>query len=160
MLIHGDFNFHLELPNVADVKDFRRILAENNFMQHVTKPTHRAGHMLDLVITRIGSSLFCDTDVIKSSISDHFSVTFTAAPNHIQQREQLRDIRHIDQQSFEKDLVEKLAEIDLQHDVNTIYNSYTDAVNYVMKKHALVKTRIRRNRVRQLWFTDDIHHAR
>ena len=61
--------------------------------------------------------------MIKSSISDHFSVTFnlsTAAPNHMQQREQLRDMRHIDQQSFEIDLVEKLAKIDLQHDVSTI----------------------------------------
>ena len=84
--------------------------------------------MLDLIITRNESSLDCDTGVIKSSISDHFSVTFnlsTAAPNHMQQREQLRDIRHIDQQTFERNLVEKLAEINLQHDVNTIYNSYT-----------------------------------
>ena len=61
----------------------------------------------------------------------------------MQQREQLRDMRHIDQQSFERDLAEKLAEINLQHDVNTIYNSYTDAVNYIMNKHAPVKTRIR-----------------
>ena len=78
----------------------------------------------------------------------------------MQQREQLRDIRHIEQQSFERDLVEKLAEINLQHDVNTIYNSYTDAVNYIMNKHATVKTRVRRNRERQPWFTDDILHAR
>ena len=103
--------------------------------------------------------------MIKSSIFDHFSVTFnlsTAAPNHMQQREQLRDIRHIDQQSFERDLVEKLAEINLQHDVNTIYryNSYTDAVNYIMNRHAPVKTQVRRNRERQPWLTDDIHHAR
>ena len=51
------------------MKDFRRILAENNFVHHVTKPTHSAGHMLDLVITCNGSSLVCDTVVIKSSIS-------------------------------------------------------------------------------------------
>ena len=42
--ILGDFNSHLELPNAAGVKDS---LAENNFVQHVTKPTHRTGHMLD-----------------------------------------------------------------------------------------------------------------
>ena len=78
----------------------------------------------------------------------------------MQQREQLRDIRHIDPQSFERDLIEKLAEINVQHDVNTIYNYYTDAVNYITNKHAPVTTWIRRKRERQPWFTDDIHHAR
>ena len=98
--------------------------------------------MLDLVITRNGSYFVYATDVIESFISDHFSVTFnlsTAAPNNMQQMEQLRGIRHIDQQSFGRDLVEKIAEINLQHDVNTIYNTYTDAVNYIMNKHASVK---------------------
>ena len=120
--------------------------------------------LLTLVITRNGNYLVCDTDVIKSYISDHFSVTFnlsTAAPNHMQQREQLIAISgHIYQQVLERDLVEKLAEIKLQHDVNTNHNSYTDAINYIMNKHAPVKTRVRRNRERQSWFTDDIHHAR
>ena len=69
-------------------------------------------------------------------------------------------MRHSNQQSFERDLVEKLAKIDLQHDVSTIHNFYKDAVNYIMNKHAPVKTRIRRSRERQPWFTDDIHHGR
>ena len=123
IIIVGDFNLHLELPNATGVKEFTRLLAENNLVQHVTKHTHRAGHTLDLVITRSDSSLVSATDVFNSSISDHYSVIFnlaTAKPSHVKQREQVQDFRRMDQECFEANLSMALREINLKLDTNAL----------------------------------------
>ena len=123
IIIVGDFNLHLELPNETGVKEFTRLLAENNLVQHVTKHTHRAGHTLDLVITRSDSSLVFATDVFNSSISYHYSVIFNLAaakPPHVKQREQVQDFRRMDQECFEADLSMALREINLKLDTNSL----------------------------------------
>ena len=52
LLIIGDFNFHME--DTADIcaAQFGSLLELFNLKQHVTFPTHRSGHILDLVISR------------------------------------------------------------------------------------------------------------
>ena len=73
LIITGDFNLHCEIPNAPGVKTLKDLLAENNLQQHVTKPTHKEGHTLDLVISRASSSIISTTDGFDASISDHFS---------------------------------------------------------------------------------------
>ena len=43
--------------------------------QHVSSPTHTAGHVLDLVITRQGDRV-SDVKVVGSLVSDHRLITF------------------------------------------------------------------------------------
>ena len=163
-IIHvGDFNLHLGLPNATGVKEFTHLLAENHLVQHVTKHTHRAGHTLDLIITRSDSSLVSATDVFNSSISDHSSVIFnleTAKPSHVKQREQVQDFRRMDQECFEADLSMARREINLKPDTNYLLLAYTKAVSNTINKYAPVKSRVRTSKGREPWFTDDIHHAR
>ena len=68
LLITGDFNIHVDELGDQDGVAFLEILESMGFLQHVDKPTHRAGHTLDLIITRQ-----CDPSVLASApTTDYF----------------------------------------------------------------------------------------
>ena len=52
LVILGDLNFHVDNAADSNAKKFLDLLDLLNFSQHVTSITHKAGHTLDLVITR------------------------------------------------------------------------------------------------------------
>jgi Endonuclease-reverse transcriptase len=52
LIVVGDFNIHVDDPTDADANKFADIVSCNGLQQHVTSPTHRLGHTLDLFITR------------------------------------------------------------------------------------------------------------
>ena len=55
-LILGDFNFNFYTTRKHH-HDFQILCSELNLKQHVTDPTHRLGHTLDLYITKSNSNL-------------------------------------------------------------------------------------------------------
>ena len=104
------------------------MLAENNLQQHVTKPTHKAGHMLDLVISRASSSIISTTDVYDASISDHISVLFNLIirdPSFMPKVKLACDMRSFSYTKFKNDLCIKLNKIPLQK-ILTPYYSITN----------------------------------
>jgi hypothetical protein len=56
-LITGDFNIHVDDLSDNYSQQFLSILSHANRTQHVSFPTHRPHHTLDLVITTAESSL-------------------------------------------------------------------------------------------------------
>ena len=66
----------------------------------------------------------------------------------------------MDQECFEADLLMALREINLKLDTNSLLLAYTKAVSNTINKYAPVKSRVRKSKGREPWFTDDIHHAR
>lgn len=52
LLITGDINMHVDVPNDPDDPRFMDILDSMGLAQHVKSSTHRLGHTLDLIITR------------------------------------------------------------------------------------------------------------
>ena len=55
ILVLGDMNFHMDDPTDRDALKLTALLESLNLWQHVTKSTHRSGHILDLVIIGIMS---------------------------------------------------------------------------------------------------------
>ena len=51
-LIFGDLNFHLDDLSHSSTKKFNAMLKQLDLVQLVTQPTHTAGHILDVVITK------------------------------------------------------------------------------------------------------------
>ena len=51
LCITGDFNLHIDDPNDSYGCQFNDLLSGYGLVNHVTFPTHQAGHTLDLVIT-------------------------------------------------------------------------------------------------------------
>ena len=163
LIITGDFNLHCEIPNAPGVKALKDLLAENNLQQHVTKPTHKAGHTLDLVISRESSSIISTTDVYDASISDHFSVLFNLTisdPSSVPKVKLARDMRSFSYTKFEDDLSIKLNKIPLQHDPNTLLQHYELAVGSALDVQAPIKSRTMKCRLRHPWYNDSIHLAR
>ena len=52
LLIVGDMNIHVDVPDDADGIKFLDLLECMGLTQHVIIPTHRSGHSLDFIITR------------------------------------------------------------------------------------------------------------
>ncbi len=52
LIIIGDFNFHIDKPDRANIKQMNEWFDTFALTQHVTKPTHRCGNTLDLIITK------------------------------------------------------------------------------------------------------------
>ena len=52
LLITGDLNLHVDNNLDKSTRDFLALIDSFNLKQHVCSPTHTAGHILDLLITR------------------------------------------------------------------------------------------------------------
>ncbi|KAK2551980.1 hypothetical protein P5673_026977 [Acropora cervicornis] len=75
LLITGDFNFYVDDTSAAVAANFLGLLESFDLRQHVYSYTHRAGHTLDLVISRSAESILNVTSVDDSFIiSDHYTV--------------------------------------------------------------------------------------
>ena len=56
-VIIGDFNLHFDKPNETYVKKCLELFDIRNLTQHVLEPTHKAGHILDWIVTRDAFSI-------------------------------------------------------------------------------------------------------
>lgn len=81
VLLTGDYNFHMELPNDINASTFRDLLVTAGMKQHVNGPTHQNGHTLDLIIDWEDDKFLSDLSIISGLPSDHdavlCSVTFS-----------------------------------------------------------------------------------
>ena len=59
---------------------FNDILASADLVQHVTGPTHRAGHTLEILITQSSTTA---SVLVEPPISDHSLITVGLLPSHV-----------------------------------------------------------------------------
>ena len=76
LILIGDFNVHWDSVDDSEDVKLATLLDSYNLVQHVTGPTHKAGHTLDLVISRKEDDLVasCDTG---DFVSDHNTIRVT-----------------------------------------------------------------------------------
>ena len=74
LVVVGDFNIHVDVPNDSDSTKFLDLLESFSLQQHVVGPTHIHGHTLDLVITRQSDQILRSTPQVDSDFSDHASL--------------------------------------------------------------------------------------
>ena len=103
----GDFNLHLEEKDNVYAKKFVQLYENKGFIQHVQVPTHKAGGVLDLVLS---SNAISDkiipvqntkVDTNTGTTSDHFLVRFQLpvllnANNKNNQKLEERETRALD----------------------------------------------------------------
>ena len=75
IILTGDFNIHVDIPSDPIANEFLHLLDSMGFTQHVSGPTHKKGHTLDLVITKNLNTTI--TSVTPPTISDHSCILFT-----------------------------------------------------------------------------------
>ena len=173
-IICGDFNFHLEdgLDSVA--KNFLLLIKSKGFKQHVDKPTHISGGILDLILTRknVTDQVQILNLEIESNIGlpscDHFFLSFEVpfVPDYQQpsiiQKKLYREYSRIDITALRTDIqtgplsdpsVYKFLTIDEAVDLFNL------SLLILIEKHAPLKSASVKDK-RTPWFSSSCREAR
>ena len=105
LLITGDFNFHMDITTERDTMKFNDLLESAGLQQHISGPTHRRGHTLDLVIDWKEEKLFSYVETCNYLPSDHFGVVCSLdipQPMFTKKHIKFRDLKHINTQLGDK----------------------------------------------------------
>lgn len=77
VIIGGDFNIWFDCPEMTVIQEFEGFMHENSLVQHVWRPTHEGGHVLDLVLSNLKVRI-SNVSVRKNRFSDHSTILFKA----------------------------------------------------------------------------------
>lgn len=135
--------------------------------QHVKTPTHKKGHILDLVITKNCADTVSDISVSNHQITDHSSVVahllVGQPPQKIRKLVSSRNIKRIPLAQFSSDIAEQLAglvSVRDGSDVNRYAEQYLETVSRTLEQHAPTTTKLRAQAVNARWMTAEIKAAR
>lgn len=85
-LLLGDFNGHICCRNDLLSSEFINLIESFDLLQWVKSPTHKLGHMLDLILTH--NVKVDDVDVCDINFSDHmpilFNISFAIQPAYLE----------------------------------------------------------------------------
>ncbi|XP_038074801.1 uncharacterized protein LOC119742706 [Patiria miniata] len=162
LLIVGDFNLHIDAPSRSDVCQFMSSVSAVGFKQFVSSPTHRSGHILDLVLSRQDDNLVQSCSVNENLLSDHhvccnLQISKPTYPDTVRT---MRNFRNIDVPSFTKDIADAIEPCFHSSNLNQLISQFGTSVTGVLDRHAPLQTRHRKVRLRQPWYNADIHAAR
>ena len=74
LLVMGDFNIHVDDPSDRFAQEFLTMISSLGMQQHVTEPTHRSGHTLDLLLTPTSDPVLTSWESRDCGFRDHFAV--------------------------------------------------------------------------------------
>ncbi len=159
LIITGDFNFHVDVPDNPHAIKLLDTLDSVGLVQLVTGSTHRAGHTLDLVITRADKPLVDEITLTDPLISDHLAILFSARlPKPPLHRKTItsRKIRSINHDKFIHDIESSGLLTSTTIDTDNITEVYFKSLNDILDKHAPLKTSTVTVRQGCGWFTDQL----
>ena len=157
-LITGDFNLHLDKSDDPQVKQFLSALDSTNLTQHVSFPTHRDHHILDLVITATSSSLHPIIDHSSISPSDHFPIFSALAispppsPPPLSQFT-FRCMKSISVPKFTRDILHPRLITHPPSNLSDLVDAYNTTLSTLLDAHAPLKTKTIRAKPVNKWFT-------
>ena len=133
------------------------ILETFDFVQHIDKPTHNSGHLLEYIITRKDSSGVSNV-YVSDFICDHieFHVSLTCNRVHPERKQiDVRWLKGITYDALEADLIS--VNIDREcTDVNIVVRQYDASLSSLLDKHAPSKRIYVVDKPMNDWITDDI----
>ncbi|XP_071965651.1 uncharacterized protein [Antedon mediterranea] len=161
ILFVGDFNIHVDMPNDADAILFQNLLVASSLQQHVSTPTHRHGHTLDLLITRSSDPpVFSNLNVI-DGISDHYAITcnlLIKKPPVITKSIETRHWNAINFETLCKDITQSDLGTSLSNlDLSSKVRLYVTTLSELLDKHAPPKKRTVKVRPNTSWYNSDIY---
>jgi len=164
LFIVGDFNFHMDVSTDTDAKRMTSLLDSMDLRQHVTFPTHQAGHTLDLLISRISDNLIVPgSENHGNFISDHCIVRCHIrfqTPDPINKIILYRKLKCINRMAFEQDLFQSSIVVAPKEDLPALVRQYCSDLSQIVEKHAPLKERRLLARPHSPWYTDEISEAK
>ena len=163
LLITGDFNVHVDVPEDRDSIRLLELLESMGLQQHVNQPTHEHGHTLDLIITRRNDEVVTDHPSIDHLFSDHFAVLCNlniAKPSLPTKHVSYRKIKSIDIEALELDLASSKLCRETPNDLNVLVDCYNSTLVELLDRHAPTQTKTIKARPLLPWFNDEIKAAK
>jgi len=159
-IITGDFNFHLDNPDDTQVKKFLSALESTNLTQHVSFPTHRDHHTLDLIITSTSTSLNPVIDYSPVSPSDHFpifsSLSISPIAPPLSSQIFFRCFKSISVSKFTRDILHSRLVTHPPRNLSDLVEAYNTTLSSLIDKHAPLKTKTIRAKPINKWYTPDL----
>ena len=164
LLLVGDFNIHMDIPTDSDTKKFNEILANTGLCQSVVGPTHKAGHTLDLLISRDSDDHLIQAVAVDPLFhSDHNIVTCTvqcAKPPPLKVTTTSHEYGKMDHERLTSLLKDRLAELPLDEDPNALVESYETITSSVLDEVCPLVTKTRTVKPKLPWYNQTIHEER
>jgi exonuclease III len=144
-IITGDFNIHVDDFSDSHTQQFMSLLSLANLTQHVSFPTHRHLHTLDLVITTVDSLLSPVITRTVNSPSDHFpvfsSLNITPPKPSPLSKHSFRPIKSINIHSFIRDILSSTLITHPPSNLSDLVDCYNSTLSSLLNKHAPVITK-------------------
>ena len=161
-IIVGDFNVHAEITSDKATQELQESLSAFGLQQHVTDPTHRNKHTLDLAIGSATNSIITSCAARDCGFPDHYPVFLKLSakrPPDPKVSITYRKTRNITQDSLLAAIlssallnVRDFSEAPLKELITTYQNGLTNVMNSL----APLKT----VRQEKKWYTDNIREAK
>ena len=159
LLIVGDFNFHVDDKGNKSASDFLELLEIFNLTQHVSVPTHRAGHTLDLLITRDDENILDNVCAHDPMISDHFVVSCNLRlnkPRFPRKEIEFRKLKQLDMNQFRNDIAASSLITNPPEDLAELVLQYDSVLSSILDKHAPIRKQVVTVRPAAPWYTERI----
>ncbi len=164
IIIVGDFNVHVDEPSEWEARRFLTCVETSGFYQHITTATHKKGHILDLVMSRLDDNVVLSCSVQNNLLSDHHMVHCAInlpKPEVMKKRVVFRNMKSIDHAKYKSDVVQKILTLPVTNtDPNVLINEFDRNMTEVLNDHCPEETKLRTIRPRYPWFNDTINEQR
>jgi Endonuclease-reverse transcriptase len=139
VILIGDLNLHLHVVNDSNTARFHTAIESHRLQQHVSSPTHRSGHLLDVFITRSDCPVRA-VDIQPPGLSDHTFITVTVDLQFQHSRAtpsiRRRQWRAFDFDKFCHDLSSSALLCDPPSDAVGLFTCYHNTLQALVGKHA------------------------
>ena len=163
LCITGDFNLHIDDPTDTYGCQFNDLLSSYGLVNHITFPTHHAGHTLDLVITRNNQEMELRSIKPGYFLSDHCFVCVEidiAQPDVQNKILSYHKIKSIDKPSFAIELDSICKDLLWIDDLNELTAQYSCRLFSLLDKHAPVITKTLLVHPKVPWFSPTINNLK
>jgi len=141
--------------------------------QHVTEPTHVAGHILDVLITRDIDTAVSNVEISDPGLPDnngntsrdHFAVVFNASvskPPPVRTTVAYRKFKSTDVNEFKTDILTSsiLNRVQESSNVDELVDVYSNGLSFLLDKHAPLKSKSIVLRPMNPWYSQELHDAK
>ena len=162
-IIAGDINIHMDNVDHSNTIDFTDILSAFNLAQLVNVPTHRDGHILDIVVTGINDMSIVDLNVKDLSLSDHFLLSF-CVPYEMKKthykKVTYRNIKDVNREAFSNEIRDSLNDLQLNGNFGDAITKYNNSMMSIMDRHAPKRTKKVKIAENASWFDNEYKELR
>ena len=164
-----DFNIHVDVADDPAAVKFHSVLTTFGYRQHVKRPTHCAGHVLDLILTNsdmpiqvwpIDPPLLSDHSFVVADIRCLSPMSSQLNASSSTSSRLARDWRSLDVDAFVADLQSTDLVVAPPDDVTSAFACYDRTLRALLDKHAPLRLKTNKRRPSARWYDSECRQTK